>query len=1129
MVNFQEPYDPNIFLRWFKSDFLPEDFKPRSEKVDLTIKTQYISRVVLLGRSEALDLPVYEIHHHSDSDPRVSLAKETFHLLVGYLVRDALVLFISANSDNYRLSYISMDLVIVNGKVKKQFANPRRYSFFLGPNCKTHTPNEFLIKKGRIRDLADLRERFSVEVVNKEFYNEIALLFTRLVGGTRKIGVNLFEEKALLRLPSLPNNEHNHQKYQEFAVRLIGRLVFCWFLKKKRSANGFPLISDDILSSQAVRENEYYYHHILEYLFFQVLNTPQNQRSEVVSDRFKDTPFLNGGLFEPHEDDFYEPDRKMGITRHLNTLVIPDAWFDDLFTVFETYNFTIDENTTIDIELSIDPEMLGRIFENLLAEIDPLTGETVRKSTGSYYTPRPIVEYMVDESLKHYLRHKTSLPDSLLNDLLNYSADVAISPSDRDNIIAGLDEIKILDPACGSGAFPMGALQKMLLILQKVDPNAEEARKRLLQSISDPTLRSIIAKKIANSHELWDYTRKLNIIRKSIYGVDIQPISVEISKLRFFLSLIVEEKVQDHEENRGIHALPNLEFKFVSADSLIGLHNEEDVKQSQADIFEDDFFDHFQRHVENYFSASSPEEKTSLRKTIVQLINKKVDEKFDLILSLSQFTANKRKKEKRQLHLDTQTAWVSKWESYKNLFQNQTVKFFDLRYFFPEVKAGFDVVIGNPPYVQLQKEGGRLAELYEGEKYDSFERTGDIYCLFYERGHKLLREKGCLCYITSNKWMRAGYGESLRVYLLEHTQPRILIDFGDAPIFANATTYTNILLTSRERSDGADLLALDLSRENVDHQPLPALIEQKKKEYVSEFSKERLLIVKEAEMRIKRKIESQGIPLKDWDVQIYRGILTGLNEAFIIDGETRAKLISQDPKSAEIIKPILRGKDIKRYHVEFADLWLINAHNGIKEKNITPIDIPNKYPAIYKHLLKFKETAQKREDQGDHWTNLRNCAYLDEFEKEKVVWGNLATDPSYALDDKGSVVNAPANLLTSEKESIKYILAVINSRIMSFLLKFIAYSREGEFFEFKKIFVEQLPIKRISKQQQKPFEVLVDKIQALRQKSQDSTHLEKQLDVMVYKLYDLSYDEVQIFDTEIAEVMSRVQFEKFKM
>jgi len=1119
-MDFHATYDRSIFLRWFRSNFLPDDFSSKTETVSFSFSAKYIQKVILLGISESLDLPVYEIHHHSENDPRVSLAKETFHLLAEYLVRNALIIFVSSNSENFRLSLISLDLKIVDGKIQKEFTNPRRYSFFLGPNCKTHTPSEFLVKKGRLKSMVDLQERFSVEVVNKEFYNEISMLFTKLVGGSRKIGIKTIDEKGQLQLPSLPNSEQNHQKYQEFAVRLLGRLVFCWFLKKKSSPSGVSLISEDLLSSQAVRENEHYYHNILEHLFFQVLNTPQDVRSEVVKDRFQNTPFLNGGLFEPHEDDYYNPDPVMGITRYLNNLIIPDIWFLELFTIFETYNFTIDENTTIDIELSIDPEMLGRIFENLLAEINPETGETARKSTGSYYTPRPIVAYMVDESLKQYLNNKTGLNDDIINPLLSYSEDIEVQAKDRLSIIQALDEIKVLDPACGSGAFPMGILQKMLLVLQKVDPHAEEARKRLLTSIHDPTLRSVISKKITGNQDLWDYTRKLNIIRKSVYGIDIQPISVEISKLRFFLSLIVDEKVQDDEDNRGIHALPNLEFKFVAANSLIGLHQEEDVKSSQSDLFEEDFFDLFQKKVEEYFSASTPAEKTDLRKTIFELIEKKIDEKIELIQSLSQFTAYTKKKEKRQLQLGIETNWLRKWESYKNLFRNETVEFFDLRYFFPECRDGFDLIIGNPPYVQLQKDDGKLARLYEQEDYQSFERTGDIYCLFYERGWQLLKEGGCLCYITSNKWMRAGYGESLRTFFLQNTQPLILIDFGDAPIFANATTYTNILLFVKTTYSKGPLVVLDLSREHIDHQPLPTLVEKKRNSFVSECTSERYVIVSEPEMRIKRKIESQGMPLRDWNVQINYGIKTGLNEAFIIDGTTRQRLIADDPKSAEIIKPILRGKDIKRYEIEFADLWLINSHNGVKEQGIPYIDVPKDYHAIYRHLQKFETKAKKREDQGNHWTNLRDCAYLDEFEKPKIVWGNLNTVPSYALDCQNSIIIAPANLLTSNEEDLDFIYAILNSKLMAFVFQFIAYSREGNFFEFKKIFVEKLPFKRVDKQVELYFNKLVKSILSYKSSGKKSDWVELQLDLLVYKLYNMDYSEIQIIDTEISNRIS---------
>jgi len=757
MIDFQAPYDRNTYLQWFQAGFLPDDFVAAIETTSISFSTKYIRKALLLGRSVSIDLLIYEVHHESENDPRVSLAKETFHLLAEYLVRNALVIYISNNSKNYRLSYISIDLKILDGKIQKEFSNPRRYSFFLGPNCKTHTPMQFLIKRGRIKNLDDLQERFSVEVVNKEFYNEIAILFTKLVGGSRKIGSKTIDEKGLLRLPSLPNTEQNHQKYQEFAVRLIGRLVFCWFLKKKSSASGIPLISEDILSSQAVRENEHYYHNILEYLFFQVLNTPQDERTEIVQDRFKDTPFLNGGLFEPHEDDYYDPDLVMGITRYLNNLNIIDGWFLDLFTVFETYNFTIDENTSIDIELSIDPEMLGRIFENLLAEINPETGETARKATGSFYTPRPIVEYMIDESLRQYLKKKTGIDTTTINKILSYSDEVEISKLNRSKIIQAIDEIKILDPACGSGAFPIGMLQKLLLILQKIDPDAKEWQERTLKSIPDPVFRKIVAKKLESDQDLWDYSRKLGIIRKSIYGVDLQAIAIEISKLRVFLSLIVDEKVEDDKSNRGIEHLPNLEFKFVAANTLICLPAGQSISVGESE----DKIIQLKRLRENYFISHGLQKK--------EIEDSFIKKQQEMAEDLNNWIA-----------ADSMTFKLISWEP----FTYNSADFFDPQWMFG-VKNGFDIVIGNPPYLESRHPSfsNELKILYQkscenrwNQDAQFITRGADLLVYFLEASISFINSSGIIVLITQNAWLDTEYGIKAQKFLINHTNVISIID-----------------------------------------------------------------------------------------------------------------------------------------------------------------------------------------------------------------------------------------------------------------------------------------------------------------------------------------------------------------
>lgn len=311
--NFNESYNRENWLEFFRQQFLPQDYSTITEKVETEFNPKYINKNVLyLGNSETLKLKVYEMHHDSENDPRIGLSRDAFKFIEHQKVKNALILFISRNSENYRLSLITRELKLEGKKVTKEFTNPKRYSYFMGPDVKKHTIEEFLVKKGRVKDEEDLKSRFSVEIVNKEFYNNVAEFFTELVGGVRKIGRQTKEFEPLLKLPDTTD----HTLMQEFAVRLIGRIVFCWFLKKKKSENGISLIPEEVLSVNAIKDN--YYHTILEPLFFEVMNTPIDERKEryktsevsktsEVYTNWSSIPFLNGGLFDPNlHQDYYK-------------------------------------------------------------------------------------------------------------------------------------------------------------------------------------------------------------------------------------------------------------------------------------------------------------------------------------------------------------------------------------------------------------------------------------------------------------------------------------------------------------------------------------------------------------------------------------------------------------------------------------------------------------------------------------------------------------------------------------------------------------------------------------------------------------------------------------------------------
>ena len=466
-------------------------------------------------------------------------------ILKKYMRYDAGIFVFSDPAGNFRLSlvYGTPDVT------RLVWSNFRRFTYLVS---KELTNNTFKKRVGEcsFSSLEIIKDAFSVEKVNKQFYQEISVAFYQLTG----------RDKYELVLPSVRDDDK--KKYEEFAIRLIGRIIFCWFLKHKKSIKGISLIPKEVLSLVAVKKHEEYYHSILEPLFFEVMNKPVEIRKAGILPQGNTIPFLNGGLFEPHINDFYPGNANYG-------LKISNYWFIQFFETLEQYNFTIDENSTVDADVSVDPEMLGRIFENLLAEVDPLTGETARKATGSYYTPRTIVDYMVEQSLKQYLLTNTSLTEEKAGSLLSYEdSPQGFNQSEKEAVVKALKEITIIDPACGSGAFPMGILHRMLLALEKVDPKLELWRKQYLVAL-DPIVRQTVEKNIRK--ENWAYIRKLMIIRDSIYGVDIQPIAVEIAKLRCFLSLVVDEIVADGEINRGIESLPNLEFKFVAANTLIGL------------------------------------------------------------------------------------------------------------------------------------------------------------------------------------------------------------------------------------------------------------------------------------------------------------------------------------------------------------------------------------------------------------------------------------------------------------------------------------------------------------------------------------------------------------------------------
>ena len=972
--------------------------------------------------------------------------------------------------------------------------------------------------------LAAWLARLDTEELNKKFYRELFNWFEWAVAEGK-----------------FPTDKNRSLDPEEHVIRLITRLLFVWFIKEK------GLIADELFNEAQVSPllkdydhdcGDSYYRAVLQNLFFATLNTEIGKRKfskggnprhrnfslyrykdqitdpDKLLELFEKTPFINGGLFdcldseEATRDGGYRIDCFSDVD--YDKLRVPNRLFFDrdrgLIPLLEHYKFTVEENTPIEQEVALDPELLGKVFENLLAAYNPETGATARKQTGSYYTPRPIVDYMVEEALVTTLEGKVSPThgeakfwDERMRYLFDYAkvfddANEFFDSREADAVVRVISELKILDPAVGSGAFPMGVLHKLTLALRRLDPDnkrwealqKERAAQRAADAFDteDDQARREELLEINETFKRYrdsDFGRKLYLIQNSIFGVDIQSIACQIAKLRFFISLAIEQEPDRGADNFGIKPLPNLETRFIAANTLIGLEEERTLTSPKARDLERELGDNRERH----FHATTRPQK---------LACKREDKKLRQGLA----------KELKDIGMPTDDAEkIAHWDPYD---QNASADWFDSEWMFG-VREGFDVVIGNPPYIQLQKNDGELGSLYKNAGYTTFVRTGDIYQLFYEKGCQLLKcRHGLLSYITSNSWLKAKYGETLRRYFSEQHTPLRLLEMGK-DVFENAIVDTSILLLREGNSDKVNpvIIAVDMDKLHTkDFPPSVSLWGQTRPDSEKPWS-----ILSHAEHSVMDKMMAKGTLLKDWNVAIYRGVLTGYNKAFLIDNDAKDALIAKDPNSAKIIKPILRGRDIQRYRAKWAGLWLIDTHNGYDD--VPAVNIDN-YPAIKNHLDRFYPRLEERRDKGRTPYNLRNCAYYKDFAKEKLFWIELVENGRFAYDDSGIYGEATSFIMTGE--CIKYLCAVLNGELARWFLEQVAPTSGMGTLRWKKIYVEALPIPKISAVKQQPLIQLVDCILATKAADPDAdvSDLENEIDQIVYLLYDLTPEEIAIVE-----------------
>ena len=988
------------------------------------------------------------------------------------------------------------------------------------------------------------------EELNRQFYRELREWFIRAKDET-----------------TFPDAEKKEQNIPH-VIRLLSRILFIWFIKEKGLVAPQLFREGDssaVLKNYDREKGDDYYRAILQNLFFATLNTEIGKRAfseqnyathrdpsllryaDLLADekqlrKYLDkTPFVNGGLFECL--DTFEGVKKGGKRVdcfsdnlvHRKLLSVPNRLFfgdGGLFALLNNYKFTVEENTPIEREVALDPELLGKVFENLAAEINPETAQNARKATGSFYTPRVIVNYMVRESLlAYFLRVMKTNRDglrarlrALLTEENNYEeSENKLNGEETAQFINAAGNLRLFDPAAGSGAFPMGLLQKMVLALKRLDPKNELLKKREMKRARAFEVEGIRAEAIAlvernfsaeNSYN--DYGRKLALIRDCIFGADIQPIAVQICRLRFFISLVIEQTPDKSGDNFGIQPLPNLETKILAADTLTKLAT---GASGTRGLYGDDAKNIMQELGENrrlFFDARTRKQKMEYRDKDEELRRMLAD-----VLKNSGMNAEDADR-------------IAEWKLYD---ETASADWFDVRWMFG-IEEGFDVVIGNPPYVQLQKDGGRLANRYAPQKgmeksplaYQTFARTGDIYCLFYERGLQLCRAGGHLCYITSNKWMRSAYGEKTRKFFLNNN-PLLLIDFG-SEIF-EAVVDTNILLLQNAKNvDALRGLNLTNSEHSLTTEDITKQMEEENVSLrVNDFPANKLWFISSAaEIALTQKIEQIGTSLEDWDVSIKYGIKAGYDEAFIIDKNKRQEILDACADKAEkrrtdaIIKPFLRGRDIKRYRTEWAGLYVIVIPSGWTDANrgVTNADnfFGNTYPQIKKHLMASPSSTlvkglYERSDQGDYWWELRSCDYYSEFEKEKIIYPDTTKFLPFILDKGCYYISSTCFILTGE--NLTYLVSIFNSLVVQYWIKKRLPDLGGDRFRLKKIFMVNLPVPKITDKTAKIAKrvaYLAEEITLAKESNKESITLpaESEIDKLVYTLYTLTPTEITLIE-----------------
>ena len=962
-------------------------------------------------------------------------------------------------------------------------------------------------------------EAFSVERVTKAFYHEFRELRNHL------------SEEVIARNKGQPLLSKEHRaEVDRFVTRQLGRMLFLWFLQEKRWLDDNRLFFEELFKrycSGAGARN--FYKELLVPLFFDTLAYPKGSKQRAaVNELFGDIPYLNGGLFlmTPYEVDLLGENRE-----RLSDIDFPNGLFDPrlhgdgrsptVLGLLKNYRFTTRESTPDDMSVDPDPELLGRVFENL-------NEERQRHDTGTYYTPREIVQFMCREALDGYLQDAAGVDRPLLERLRAAALDDE-PPDERapqplaEKLVDALDAVKVCDPAVGSGAFLVGAMQEIILLRRGIAHSASPFR--------DPDASEVAG---------W----KRHVISNALYGVDISPEAVEICQLRLWLSLVLEEEQPE--------PLPNLDFRIVAGDSLIDragefafedsippaqtqaleVHNKVAAIKAQIMESREEYATASGAHARHLRSEIGRHQRDAVRLELMHHLVEARGHLKDAQANAAGLTSERFKKalkraEERVKYLEELHEELQSTRSYQKPFLWPIA--------FPEVFArdcgGFDIVLANPPYVRQEKLLPLDQESYKLSFPQVYAGMADLLVFFYARAVQVLRDGGHLSFITSNSFVKRAYGAGLQTFLANNLAITRAIDFGETRIF-DATVEPYVLVGEKakppeDHSLDGHYLFVEIARRTGGRSTVAAVREEIE-DLPSLLAADQVclpqVIFRDSGWKLEtpqiidlyHRLMSQGTPLGEFvKGGTYRGVVTGLNEAFVIDDAKRQELIDANARSAELIKPWLRGRDIRRWRPQWGGHYVIFTRRGTDIK---------RYPAILQHLEQFRQPqyhddgkvaikgleprgGDKYRKPGDYqWFEIQDSiAYYREFEHEKIVWASISRAVRFAWDGGGRFANDKCVIWADPP---LWALALLNSRLANFLFCQMTKSIPGGFMELKQEYLHPfpivLPIASVASAMEKAAQNLMEQPNDLGEQAR--------IDISVASTYGLSSRELELID-----------------